>query len=297
MDNNENYSIKVNQNRRIGYSEYGDKAGYPIFYFHGFPGSRFEGGFFDDIAKNSNIRIIAVDRPGMGLSDIDLNRSMLDFPKDVIVLADHLKIERFCVLGISGGGPYVAACAYSIPKERLLGGAIISGMGPIEAGLRDTFFSFRLLLWIAGKHSKLLYFLMWLYFRNRYKGVKRAYKSTLKDIEQFSKEDKECFKDNRLIDIFTADNRGGFVQGIKGEWIDAQLYGKPWGFKIEDISTEIKIYLWHGLKDEIIPVKMGKYLASKIPNCEAKFYPDEGHFSAAYNNVSEILSRIKSFFE
>ncbi|MFC2004784.1 alpha/beta fold hydrolase [Chloroflexota bacterium] len=129
-----NQTIKLKDGRSLGYAEYGSPEGKPVFYFHGFPGSRLDWPFSDanDSAAQLNARIIAVDRPGMGLSDFKRGRELLDWPDDVIELADALQVDRFAALGISGGGPYAAVCAFKIP-ERLTATAIVCGMGPAEA--------------------------------------------------------------------------------------------------------------------------------------------------------------------
>ncbi len=123
----------------LAYCEYGAPGGRPVFYFHGHPGSRRDFPAFDpgDIARELGVRIIATDRPGHGLSDFQPGRRMLDWPDDVCELADALQLDTFAVLGISGGGPYAAACAYKIP-QRLTATAIVPKMadalhGPDEA--------------------------------------------------------------------------------------------------------------------------------------------------------------------
>ncbi len=118
--------------RTIGFAEYGDPHGKPIFFFHGFPGSRFEAELFHDVALANNIRIIAVDRPGMGLSSFQKDRTLLDWPDDILELADKLGVDDFAVMGISGGGPYAAACAKEIRSSRLKKVGIISAMGPTD---------------------------------------------------------------------------------------------------------------------------------------------------------------------
>jgi pimeloyl-ACP methyl ester carboxylesterase len=85
----------------------------------------------------ANARIIAADRPGYGLSGFERGRRMLDWPVDVSALVDALQFDRFAVLGISGGGPYAAACAFKIPG-RLAAAGVVSGMGPPAApGMKD----------------------------------------------------------------------------------------------------------------------------------------------------------------
>ena len=124
-------TVRLKNGRLLGYADYGDPAGQPIFYFHGFPGSRLEAANFDETAQASHYRLIGIDRPGMGLSTSDPNRTLLSQVDDVVCFADALNIDTFSIIGHSGGAPFVAACAYQIP-HRLKGIAIVSGMAPLD---------------------------------------------------------------------------------------------------------------------------------------------------------------------
>jgi pimeloyl-ACP methyl ester carboxylesterase len=123
--------------RRLGYDEHGERDGYPIFYFHGTPSARVEWAFFgtEELTQTLNLRVIAVDRPGMGLSDFQPNRRVTDWPADVCALADHLHLERFGVVGYSGGVPYAAVCAARLP-DRLTAVGCVAVVGLFDrAGL------------------------------------------------------------------------------------------------------------------------------------------------------------------
>ena len=69
--------VELRDGRSLGYTEYGRRGGRPVFYFHGFPGSRIGWPAFDpsDSASRVKARIIAVDRPGMGLSSFKSGRN------------------------------------------------------------------------------------------------------------------------------------------------------------------------------------------------------------------------------
>ena len=123
-----NQQFQLTGGRRLGYDERGATDGRPVFYFHGSPSSRIEAALYlsDDLLESCNIRLIALDRPGLGLSDFQPDRRLLDWPRDVLALADHLKIERFTILAYSLGGPYGLACAFAIP-QRLEKAGIVSG--------------------------------------------------------------------------------------------------------------------------------------------------------------------------
>jgi pimeloyl-ACP methyl ester carboxylesterase len=123
--------FRLRNGRWLAYSQYGASRGKPILYFHGWPGSRLEARVADQTAKEFNATLIAIDRPGFGMSDFQPGRAILDWPADVSEIADALRLERFAIAGISGGGPYALACALRIP-ERLTSVAIICGVGPTE---------------------------------------------------------------------------------------------------------------------------------------------------------------------
>src|SRR6266542_4280596 len=124
-------AIQLRDGRTLGYADYGRANEKPLFYFHGHPGSRFEARFLAAQAAQAGVHLIGIDRPGMGLSSFKAHRRLLDWPDDVVELADSLHINRFAVVGFSGGGPYALACAYKIPR-RLRACGIIAGVGHIS---------------------------------------------------------------------------------------------------------------------------------------------------------------------
>ncbi len=128
--------IRLRDGRWLGFAEYGDPQGIPLFAFHGTPGSRLMVQAADASARAGGVRVIAPDRPGFGLSSRRAGRRIGDWPLDVAELADALGIARFGVVGVSGGGPYALACAWRLP-ERLTVVASVSGVAPMAgaAGL------------------------------------------------------------------------------------------------------------------------------------------------------------------
>jgi pimeloyl-ACP methyl ester carboxylesterase len=123
--------LRLRDGRALGYAQYGDPGGPPIFFFHGSPGSRIQRHPDASIARELGARIITMDRPGYGLSDFQPARTLLDWPADVAQLADALGIDHFAAIGLSGGGPYLLACAYAMP-DRLCSAIVVSGMGPLD---------------------------------------------------------------------------------------------------------------------------------------------------------------------
>ncbi|MFC2060587.1 alpha/beta fold hydrolase [Chloroflexota bacterium] len=277
-----NQQIKLRDGRSLGYAEYGTPEGKPVFYFHGFPSSRMDWPLFDTdaIAARLNARIIAADRPGYGLSDFKPGRRISDWPDDVVELANALQVDRFAVLGISGGGPYALACAHRIPG-RLTTTAIVCGMGPSEApGARDG-----TAMLLSGKTAlmrKLLLTLMAM-------GLRRNPDRFLSQMRNAVAEpDKLLLAQPEVVQTFIYSMREAFRSGTRGASRDAVLYKRPWGYQLQDISTQI--HLWHGELDTQVPVSVGQYIANTIPGCSAKFLLNEAHLSLAHNHIEEILS-------
>jgi len=275
-------TIKLKDGRLLGYTEYGVPEGRPIFYFHGFPGSRSDWRLFDfdDSAAELNTRIIAVDRPGMGLSDFKRGREIMDWPDDVIELADALQVDRFAVLGISGGGPYACVCAFKI-SERLTTTAIVCGMGPSEApGAKEGISWF-----FPGKLSvmrRLILMLSSMGIRKNPDQFMSRSKDTLPEV------DSQLLDKPELAKAYIDTVGEAFRSGIGGANHEAALYTRPWKFRLQDIPVEV--YLWHGELDLNVPCSVGHYVADAIPNCHATFLKDEAHISLPYNHIREILS-------
>ncbi len=277
-------NIILSVGRKLGFAEFGEMQGKPVFYFHGFPGSRLEAKLAETMAKDSQVRFIGIDRPGFGLSDFKPKRALVDWPNDVTELANSLGIDQFSILGVSGGGPYASACAHQMP-DRLISVGIVCGMGPVDVpGIMDQMVSiYRQGLRLTRRFPKIvtaLYPFSSFFFRN--------YPERMLSIlsGKVAGPDKIALKNNELIKVLSASFREAFRNSLLWPAADVVLYSRPWGFSLDDIR--IKVHLWHGEMDKVVPPAMGHYLANTIPDCRATFYPDEGHFSIILNRLHEI---------
>ena len=288
INDNVDRTIELKDGRTLGYIDIGKRDGKPLFHFHGFPGSRLEAMILEDWLKLSNVRVISIDRPGMGLSDFKKNRTLLDWPDDVIELADNLGIDKFAVEGISGGGPYAAACAYKIP-ERLTSCGIISGLASKDLEIEDKkslFSVIRIFPWLFR-------LMMWLQSRGM-KDLTKAKKSMKKVVKNLPEADKKVFEDPQIRSLMIKATSESFRQGSKGAYQEGKIYARSWGFNLEDISPELKVYIWHGDADKNVPIAMGRGMCKIIPNCEGKFYPGEGHFSTIIKYYEDIIEALTS---
>jgi pimeloyl-ACP methyl ester carboxylesterase len=283
-----NQKISLCDGRILGFDELGPRDGFPIFYFHGTPSARIEFNAFGDetLVNSLNIRLIAPDRPGCGISDFQPARRFLDWPKDIALLADHLKIDRFAILGYSGGGPYAASCAYSIP-ERTTKIGIVSGTGPFDqAGLADHInVNSRRFMDLAHKKPRLhRLILRSMGFMSRFapgKVIENAL-AALPEPDQ---------KTISLPDVqqgFLAMIQESLRHGPCGAQLDTYLMVDHWDFRPQDIQCPV--YLWHGGKDQNAPIAMARYMAHAIPNSQLHIFEDEGHLSLLKKKIRNILT-------
>jgi pimeloyl-ACP methyl ester carboxylesterase len=278
--------FQLRDGRVLGYAEYGDPGGKPAFFFHGLPGSRRQRHPDDSIAIELGARIITLDRPGYGLSDFQPGRTLLDWPDDVAQLADALQIAQFAAIGLSGGGPYLLSCAYKMP-ERLTSATVISGMGPVDnpEAMKGMMGSMRLGLGLA---RSVPWELARLALEPTARMVRRNPTAAKKLVPLTApKADKEAFARPDIQAIDYEDLVEAYRNGAQAAYWEVVMLATPWGFRLEDIDK--KIYLWHGEEDTTVPIHMGRYVARTVPDCEARFYPGQGH-TLIYHYWREILT-------
>jgi pimeloyl-ACP methyl ester carboxylesterase len=128
--------ITLPDKRKIGFAEYGNPQGCPLFFFHGTPSSRINAtvkalNAMINMPDAPQFRVIALERPGYGLSDPQPDRTLKDWIQDTLSAANLLGIEKFALIGVSGGGPYAIAVSHGAP-ERVTRTANLSGIGPLD---------------------------------------------------------------------------------------------------------------------------------------------------------------------
>jgi pimeloyl-ACP methyl ester carboxylesterase len=86
-------------------------------------------GVSEDLLKEMGVRLIAIDRPGYGLSTPNPNQTFKTAAADIANIADILEMgEKIYILGYSCGGAYTWGAARYIP-ERIAGIAMWAPVG------------------------------------------------------------------------------------------------------------------------------------------------------------------------
>jgi len=277
-----NLSIQLPDGRQLGYGEYGLQGGSPVLFFHGAPGSGRIHTDMGEIAEQCGVRLIAVDRPGYGVSDSHRGRTFLSWVKDISVLMDALKISQFSIIGFSAGTPYSLACAYGLP-ERVKKIALVSTLAPVSVpGVMEGMSPMaRGLYELAQKDPSGL--------SAAFAAVAPTARALLEAMSASAGEWDKKILLNRAS-AFELEYTQTLLNGIEGLASDFILNAGDWGFPIEKIEAEV--YLWSGGIDQNTPPSMTHYMAALLCNSHVYILENEGHF-VLYAHWAEILNHMK----
>lgn len=267
--------------RTLSFAEYGSPDGAPVFCFHGVLGSRLLWSLFDDAAASADVRVIAPERPGFGHSSFQRGRSLLDWPDDVGALADHLGIDRFGVVGFSGGGPHALACASAMP-ERVRTVVPVSSVTPPEThGHADPFnHGFLTATRLVPGFSRAAFESAgWLASHSR-----SQFRAGL--VRSSAPPDRALF-DGPEGDALVGDAVEAFRQSGRGPAHDLPTVGSDWGFDPRDVSTPAA--LWHGREDATVDADMARAFADLLPSADLHLTAD-AHYSTLLNNRESVLA-------
>lgn len=276
----------------LGYAEYGDPEGRPVLAFHGTPGSRFKFRSADAPARQTGIRVIALDRRSYGLSPFGkAEPSLANWAEDIRAFADALLVPQFGVMGVSGGGPFAAAIA-ALLGDRVTALALVSPVGPLDdPKVRDEMSLFHRICFLQLPKYKTLFKLPWHALRI---GLHSAPNTTLRlAFIRGPLADKSTLKEKQFRLELGQTFQEGLRTGVAGPISDAQIFSQPWGLPLGKITAPSCI--WIGSKDENVPLAATRHLAEIIPFCSLDLIPEAGHLwiSRHSQEVLAWIARIK----
>ncbi len=278
--------VTLSDGRALGFDEFGDPEGTPVLFFHGFGSSRVVRYPDDEIATELGARVIAVDRPGIGISTRQPGRRVTDYPQDIAELLDILDIDRSAVLAWSGGGPYALACAWQMPDRFSVVG-LISAPAPLSGVPGSSGYTWprhRAMSKAADHAPWVIGLAMWQWSRQQRSD---PHKQLDEAISGMIEADREILGDPALRAVMIANASEMYRQGNGGVYDEALCLARPFGFPIGGVTVPVRI--WHGAQDKVVPVGMGKYLERNLRNVVATYYPREGHHFV-YERWREILA-------
>jgi pimeloyl-ACP methyl ester carboxylesterase len=306
LDNEASNILMLPDGRKLGYAQYGSPNGHAVFYHHGLPGSRIEAASYHDLGLELDVRIIAVDRPGIGWSTPHPQRTLLDCPKDVEALAEHLQLESYSVLGVSGGGPYTLACAASLPASKLKCVSIVCGPGPPDVSMKGADIMHQLGFPYGWKYAP-AFLIKWLLSRDAFGRM------DLSDEQRFQRvlnpsnlasikdpRDRAFMANEDLVRLTLRSTREARVQGFDGIALDGKVICSDWGFRVEDIRTDLPVQLWYGKDDFFVPANHGVQIAARLGERDGNVVlrvEDDTHASISQRWKREQLEAIAAVMQ
>lgn len=279
--------MQLADGRELAWAEMGDPGGYPVFAFHGTPGSRHQVLIDPAPAHAAGARVIAPDRPGYGSSSRQRRRTFEGWANDVAELADHLGVAQFAVLGVSGGGPHAAACARFLP-DRVSAAALVSGCAALakpgsEAGMM---LGNRCAARVARKApaANVLFFGLISLFGRR---APELYFRTL--AKCMSATDAGVLSRPAVWSAFMASRAHASSTAGRAPAQEFRLFARDWGFRLEDITVPVQV--WQGDADLNVPVAHAERQAAAIPRAVLHLVPGEGHVMFV-DHLEEILREL-----
>lgn len=260
-------TITLPDGRAVAYLDGGDPAGYPVLGLHGTPGCRLNRLPDDAVYARAGVRYITTDRAGYGQSTRHRGRSVADEAADVRAVADALDLERFSVVGGSGGGPHALACA-ALLAGRVERVACQSGLAPLGAG------GMRRADWLDGMTAEIAQELVWaeagedvLEAECRAAQARMELRLTTDPAsllgEDMSDGDREVLARPEVVAVFRRILAEQAAHGVGGSVDDTLAFARAWGFDLDAIT--VPVLLTYGLQDYSCPPGHGRWLARRIP--------------------------------
>ena len=287
-------NIAVGEDRQIGFAEFGAPQGRAVFWLHGTPGARRQIPTEARVyAEHHDIRLIGIDRPGIGSSTPHMYETISCFGEDLRTIADTLGIDKMAVVGLSGGGPYSLACAAALP-DRVVTAGVLGGVAPtcgsdsIRGGLMNLGSAVAPLLKLGG--SPLRVGASWLI------RAARPVASPALDVYAFlsPQADRHLLARPEFKAMFLDDLLNGSRRQLAAPFNDVILFARDWGFRLDEVKVPVR--WWHGDHDHIIPFSHGEHVVSRLPDAELFHLPGESHL-AGLGRGEEILATLMQVWD
>ena len=288
-------NIAVGDDRQIGFAEFGDPQGRAVFWLHGTPGARRQIPMEARVyAEQRQIRLIGIDRPGIGSSTPYQYDNVFAFADDLRTIADTLGIDKMEVIGLSGGGPYTLACAAAMP-DRVVAAGVIGGVAPttgadgIAGGVMGSV-GLRVapLLQVAGGPIGMV--------ASALIRLIRPVGSPAVDLYgRVSPEaDRQVLARPEIKAMFLDDLLNGSRKQMAAPFADVVVFARDWGFRLDEVKVPVR--WWHGDHDHIVPFDHGLHVVAKLPDVEMYHLPGESHL-AGLGRAEEILETMVGLWD
>ena len=287
-------NIAVGDDRQIGFAEFGDPQGRAIFWLHGTPGARRQIPMEARVyAEARMIRLIGIDRPGIGSSTPFQYDTVYAFADDLRTIADTLGIDKFEVIGLSGGGPYTLACAAAMP-DRVVAAGVLGGVAPtrgvdaVSGGLSTLIVGAAPVVKLAGAPLSLAASAL-------IRLVRPVAEPALYAYARISPEaDRRLLVRPEFKAMFLDDLLNGSRKQLAAPFADVVVFARDWGFRLDEIKVPVR--WWHGDRDHIVPFEHGQHVVSRLPDAQLTHLPGESHL-AGLGRAEEIMDTMVGLWD
>jgi pimeloyl-ACP methyl ester carboxylesterase len=287
-------NIAVGDDRQIGFAEFGDPQGRAVFWLHGTPGARRQIPMEARVyAEKRQIRLIGVDRPGIGSSSPYQYDTVFAFAEDLRTIADTLGIDRFEVIGLSGGGPYTLACAAAMP-DRVVAAGVLGGVAPVRGadaiggGVSTLIAAAAPVVEVAGAPLRLA-------ASQLIRLIRPVAEPALYAYARISPEaDRRLLVRPEFKAMFLDDLLNGSRKQLAAPFADVVVFARDWGFRLDEVKVPIR--WWHGDHDHIVPFEHGQHVVSRLPDAQLTHLPGESHL-AGLGRAEEILGTMVELWD
>jgi pimeloyl-ACP methyl ester carboxylesterase len=287
-------NVAVGDDRQIGFAEFGDPQGRAVFWLHGTPGARRQIPVEARVhAERERIRLIGIDRPGIGSSTPHQYQNVLAFADDMRTIADVLGIDEMAVIGLSGGGPYALACGAAMP-DRVAVVGVLGGVAPtvgpeaISGGLMSLGSAIAPFMPFIGLPLRLAAV-----------GLIQLIRPVgSRAVDMYARVspvgDRRLLARPEFKAMFLDDLLNGSRKQMAAPFADVVVFAKDWGFRLDQVKVPVR--WWHGDKDHIIPFAHGQHVVALLPDAELYTLPGESHL-AGLGFAQDILDELMTLWD
>lgn len=279
--------VSTDGGRSVSYAEYGASDGTPLVFLHGTPGSRLLGGLFDEDARRSGVRLLALDRPGYGRSSPWPTRTLADTGEFVAAVLDDAGISRAGVVGFSGGGPHALALAATRGDLVREVDVVAGATPPSLRSTRPT--ALRLLEALAGTAPLLLRGGL----RAQRWFAERASPSFV--VSQYTTSDGQAELSEDVAELVKRDFVEALARSRRGFVTESRLLAREWDFPVTEVDRRVR--LWHGGRDANVPVEDARRMADRLPNARLTTFDEADHLHSLLRSGTRVLERQASTAE
>jgi len=282
-------SVAVGGGRRLSFAEFGTPRGAAVIWMHGTPGGRRQipieaRGY----AAEHDLRIIGIDRPGIGTSTPHLYANILGWTADLEILADALAVDTMRVIGLSGGGPYALAAGAALP-DRVHGVGVLGGVAPTKGpdAIRGG------LIELAPYAAPVLSLTRIPLGYALAAAIRLIRPLAGRAIDAYAavqpRGDKELLARPEFRAMFLDDLINGARFHVGAPLSDIILFTRHWGFEAADVKVPVR--WWHGDSDHIIPHAHGVHMAARLPDARFETISGESHLGGM-GVATEVLEEL-----